>query len=342
MTTYTTDHPEVIEAHNLYAELHNKAEVARQLGISNSKAKRLLKVTKEPTSVENVELPTFPDDDISAEEILDHMGKRFTNRLAYEDSMKWFKVKIKDNKPVGITFIGDPHLGSNGCNIPLLRSDIDTLANTDGVYCVNLGDTADNWSYGNLIRLYAENDVSRKTERRLARWFLEDSGIPWIIWLMGNHDAMDGEFSTYLKTLNAHKIPMADWRAKFMLSFPNDVEIKIDASHNHKGTSIYNRLHGQKRAALWGENADIYVAGHHHNWAMTQEELDDGRVVCLARARGYKWIDEFATRHGFHDNIQGASIMFVIDPLESALTRRIKPFADIEEGAEYLTWKRNR
>ena len=34
--------------------------------------------------------------------------------------------------------------------------------------------------------------------------------------------------------------------------------------------------------------------------------------------------------------------MFVIDPLESALTRRIKPFADIEEGAEYLTWKRNR
>ena len=342
MTTYTTDHPEVIEAHNLYAELHNKAEVARQLGISNSKAKRLLKVTKESTSVKNVELPTFPDDDISAEEILDHMGKRFTNRLAYEDSMKWFKVKIKDDKPVGITFIGDPHLGSNGCNIPLLRSDIDTLANTDGVYCVNLGDTADNWSYGNLIRLYAENDVSRKTERRLARWFLEDSGIPWIIWLMGNHDAMDGEFSTYLKTLNAHKIPMADWRAKFMLSFPNDVEIKIDASHNHKGTSIYNRLHGQKRAALWGEHADIYIAGHHHNWAMTQEELDDGRVVCLARARGYKWIDEFATRHGFHDNIQGASIMFVIDPLESALTRRIKPFADIEEGAEYLTWKRNR
>ena len=75
---------------------------------------------------------------------------------------------------------------------------------------------------------------------------------------------------------------------------------------------------------------------------MTQEELDDGRVVCLARARGYKWIDDFATRHGFNDNIQGASVMFVIDSEEEVLTKRIKPFADISEGAEYLTWKRSK
>ena len=269
---YTHDHPEVIEVKRLFGQLGSKIEVSRQLDISESKVRRLLK--NKDIVTKDIELPTFPDDDISAEEILDHMGKRFNTRLKYEDSIKWFNVKINDKKPIGITFIGDPHLGSNGCNVPLLRSDIDTISNTKGVYCVNLGDTADNWSYGNLIRLYADNDVSRKTERRLARWFLEDAGIPWIVWLMGNHDSMAGEFSTYLKTLNAHQIPMVDWRAKFMLTFPNNSEVRIDASHNHKGTSIYNRLHGQKRAALWGEDADIYIAGHNHNWAMTQEELD--------------------------------------------------------------------
>ena len=338
---YTLDHPEVIETKQLFEELDSKREVARQLDMSESKVHRLLKVVSENVN-EMVELPEFPDDDIPAEEILNHHEERFQKRLRHEESLKWFNVKIKDKKPVGITFVGDPHLGSNSCNVPLLRSDVDIMSNTDGVYCVNLGDTADNWSYGNLVRLYADNDVSRKTERRLARWFLQEAGVPWIVWLMGNHDAMAGEFPTYLKTLNAHQIPMLDWRAKFKLTFPNEREVRIDASHNHKGTSIYNRLHGQKRAALWNENADIYVAGHHHNWAMTQEELDDGRVVCLARARGYKWTDDFTVRHGFHDNVQGASIMFVIDASEESLTKRIKPFSDLEEGAEYLTWKRSR
>ena len=152
---------------------------------------------------------------------------------------------------------------------------------------------------------------------------------------------MHGEFATFLKSENVAQIPMLDWRARFRLVFPTG-EIKIDAAHNHKGTSIYSRLHGQKRAALWDEDADIYVAGHHHTWAITHEELDDSRVVWMARARGYKWLDQFATRHGFHRDEFGATILFVIDPHETHPVRKITAFADLEEGAEFLTWKRNR
>ena len=295
----------------------------------------------EPVADDEVEFPEFADDDISAEEILDHMAKRFNQRHKHDKSLDWFRIGIKSDEPIGLTVVGDPHMGSNGCNIPLLRRDCEIMASTPGVYAINIGDTADNWGYGRLVALYAENDVSRQTERRLARWFLEDAGVPWILWLMGNHDNMHGEFSTYLKTLNAKILPMIDWQAKFRLCFPNGREIKIDAAHNHKGTSIYNRLHGQKRAALWNENADIYVAGHHHNSAITQEELDDGRYVTLARARGYKWIDDHAKVHGFRDNLHGASIMFVIDPKATNPVGLIHPFADIEEGADYLNWKRS-
>ena len=46
------------------------------------------------------------------------------------------------------------------------------------MYAANIGDTVDNWG-GTLTRLYADNDVSRQTERRLACWFLEEAGIPW-------------------------------------------------------------------------------------------------------------------------------------------------------------------
>lgn len=330
-----------------YDSDQNVSAAAASLGIPRSTyrhrlRKALVDSASNPlSSVEMVDLPAFVDSDLDAEEILDHMQRRFEQRLKHEESLNWFKVNINDTDPMGLVVVGDPHLGSNGCNVQLLRSDIDVMCNTPGLYAVNIGDTADNWAYGNLVRLYAENDVSRQTERRLARWFLQDAGIPWIVWLMGNHDTMAGEFSTYLKTINADYLPMVDWRAKFSLTFPNEIEIKIDAAHNHKGTSIYNPLHGQKRAALWNENADIYVAGHHHNWATNQEELDDGRVVTMARARGYKYLDEYAVHHGFYNRQHGASIMFVIDPLSEDPTERIQPFANLKRGAEYLTFRRS-
>jgi len=285
------------------------------------------------------DLPEFPTDDISAEDMLDHLQRRFEKKLAHEDAKTWFKVKIKTNDPVGLAVVGDPHLGTH-CNIPLLRRDVDILKSTEGMLAVNIGDTADNW--GRMVYLYAEDDISRPTERKLARWFLKDAGVPWAVWLHGNHDTMHSEFSTFLKSENVAQIPMIDWRAKFCLTFPGGGEIRVDAAHNHKGTSIYNRLHGQKRAALWDEDADIYVAGHHHTWGLAHEELDDGRVVWMGRARGYKWIDEYATRHNFHRDEHGATILFVIDPGEDNAVRRISAFADLEEGADFLTWKRNK
>jgi len=64
------------------------------------------------------DLPEFPTDDISAEDMLDHLQRRFEKKLAHEDAKTWFKVKIKTNDPVGLAVVGDPHLGTH-CNIPL-------------------------------------------------------------------------------------------------------------------------------------------------------------------------------------------------------------------------------
>jgi len=150
---------------------------------------------------------------------------------------------------------------------------------------------------------------------------------------------MHSEFSTYLRTINVDQIPMIEWRARFKLVFPS-LEIKIDAAHDHKGSSIYNIMHGQKRAALWDEDADIYVAGHRHTWGLSTEEMDDGRVVFFGRARGYKFLDRYAVRHGYHNDKYGATVLFVIDPKDTNPASRIHSFVDLEQGAEYLEWKR--
>jgi len=318
----------------------NASAAARDLDMSPSTFRRRLKAARERNmSAEEkpgVVFPSFPDDDIDAEKILDHMQSRFEKRKALADAQNWFKINEPTDEPIAYSWFGDPHLGSNGCNIGLLRRDIKIIIDTPGMYAANIGDTVDNWG-GHLIRLYADNDVSRQTERRLACWFLEEAGIPWRVWLEGNHDHMDVALTAYLRGINANRIPMLDWRAKFRVCFPNGVEIRIDASHDHKGHSMWNPLHGQKRAASLDERADLYIAGHKHNAAIAQQEMPGSWIANFARARGYKYVDDYATRGQFHQQTYGASIVSVFDPTADSPLNRVQLFADVAAGARYLT-----
>ena len=49
-----------------------------------------------------------------------------------------------------------------------------------------------------------------------------------------------------------------------------------------------------------------------------------------------------AAVHGFRNHEYEATILFVIDPKADKPTTRIQAFADLEEGADYLKWKRSR
>ena len=82
--------------------------------------------------------------------------------------------------------------------------------------------------------------------------------------------------------------------------------------------------------------ADINVAKHHQTWALARGEDSTGHVIKLARCRGCKWHDEFGYRHCYTEENYGSSINFVID-LAAAPNDSIKPFADLDEGAEFLT-----
>ena len=90
------------------------------------------------------------------------------------------------------------------------------------------------------------------------------------------------------------------------------------------------------------EATDLIIAGHHHTWAHKAKEMPDGRVVQLVRARGYKFLDTHAARWQFAEQQNGASIVTILNPLSDSPTERVKVFADVEAGADYLGYLRNR
>ena len=85
----------------------------------------------------------------------------------------------------------------------------------------------------------------------------------------------------------------------------------------------------------------IYLAGHRHTWGLMSTEMQ-GRVAWMCRARGFKDFDEYETVKGFEVQRLGHTITAVFKPDAVSETGFINCFAEPQEAAEFLTYKRGR
>ena len=206
---------------------------------------------------------------------------------------------------------------------------------TPGLYAANLGDTSNNWA-GPLIRKYADESISKKSERAAIKWFLAEAGLTWLVWLMGNHDAWD-HGDELIRQMDVHnRVPMLDWEARFKIITPAG-EFKIHAAHDFPGSSMNNPTHANVRAMrTLGSDADLYICGHRHTFGLQQIEVPEtGRCPVMARAAGYKTGDEYARRKGFPEATEGQSVLTIFDP-SAGPAGRVMAFADIQQGAKVL------
>jgi hypothetical protein len=323
----------------------NADAAARALGIGHATMQHTLKIAKQrgigvDVETEDLIFPNLPASELSAEELIEQAAVRFERHRDARDARRWMEIKVKSNKPIGVCFMGDPHIDNNGCNWPLLRRDIKLLEDTPGMFAVNIGDLTDNW-VGRLVRLYADQEMSKKQAWKLAKYLLRDCKIKWLCHLLGNHDAWND--GPYLIKANAQPmVPVEDWQSRFQIVFPNEQRVRVHAAHDFPGNSIWNPQHGPQKAAMLLEQADIFACGHKHTWAVNEgENAQRDFVYWLIRARGYKFIDHYADQLGYGSQKFGASITAVIDPTVEG-PRRIRCFPDLEEASEFLTWKRAR
>lgn len=324
---------------------HDKSvrATAAALGLPRAALALSLKTYPDPTQ-NGLEFPDFPISEFPIERIIDTMKERNKLRKDSYAAHTWFPIKVKDKRPIGIMWFGDPHIDDDGCDWTLLSKHIE-LCKRPGVYGVNIGDSTNNWA-GRLVKKYADQETSAKTASRLAEWFMLDAGITWLIWLLGNHDEWgDGAaiLGQMAKRHGTQKLVLHDWEARFSLNFPNGQKINIWAAHDFPGDSMWNPLHGPVKAARFGPDVHLLVCGHKHNWGVSQWELaDKGTSPVMIRTRGYKFNDDYARRIGKTEQDSGSSIFTIINPQCSFEGGRIIPFVDVEAGADYLQFLRSR
>ena len=131
---------EVLEADNEHKSRH---DAAKSLGLSyatfNARLycarERLPDLTKEP----EFEVPDLPSEELPIEELIEYKRKRFRTRKKATDAHEWVDVKVNIDGPVGILWMGDPHIDDNHCDWEKLYSDVELIkSNTAILYLDSL------------------------------------------------------------------------------------------------------------------------------------------------------------------------------------------------------------
>lgn len=309
---------------NFRRDLRTEQKRVRDKSVKIAKAK-----------AEAVKLPKFPRKNQKIETIIKRLAADSSLEAKRQKAERWFRIYINDKKPIAILNFGDPHLGTH-TDWERLKKDVAHCATVPGLYGLNMGDTTNNW-VGRLMRQYAEEDISKHTERRLAKWFLADAGIIWLAWLMGNHDEWN-EGAEILRLMNIHnKVPMLDWQARFELVFPNKKKIRVHCAHDFPGHSMWNPTHGPARQPrMNGSDADLYVGAHRHMWGLQQFEITErDKCPVFVRVAGYKKRDKYAQGKGYEESTYGHSVLTIFDPNASP-AGRVLAFADVDQGVRVL------
>jgi hypothetical protein len=295
----------------------------------------------EPVENADYSFTPLPEDDVSIEELVEQRKRKFAHKREYEEASKLIPIRIKINGPIGLLHFGDPHVDDDGTDIEALERHTDLCNRTPGLFACNVGDTTNNW-VGRLARLYGEQATSAAQAWRLAEWFI--GRCSWLYMISGNHDAWSGSGDPIKWIAKQQNALYKSSEARIALKFPNGREVRVNARHDHSGSSIWNPAHGPMKAAMLGTRDHIYVAGHKHESAYSVlKDPISGITMHLMKVASYKVYDRYAKERGFRDNALSPCGLTVINPLLPAdHPDMVKVWWEPEEGAEYLTWLRNR
>ena len=274
-------------------------------------------------------------------DLIENRIKKYALKRDAKNAGNLINVKINVDGPVGIAHFGDPHIDDDGTNIAELLMHADLIQKTDGMFGGNIGDNQNNW-IGRLARLYGEQSTSAKESWRLTEHFI--SKVDWLYLVGGNHDAWSGPGDPLEWMCSQSNGVFSNNGVRMNLIFPNKKKVRINARHNFTGHSMWNTAHGLVKAIQMGWRDHILTAGHTHvSGYQVLKDPSSGLISHALRIASYKEMDKYADDKGLPDQNIFKCPVTIIDPQYADNDPRlITTIFEPNEGAEYLTWKRNR
>ena len=241
------------------------------------------------------------------------------------------EITINDDKPIGIAFWGDWHLGSRGLDYEQFDKDRETIKSTDGLYFIGMGDYKDNNS-AYVTKSSNENSISQSMQDLLVCKMMEEVKEKVIALIRGCHDDWDKKLGD--KDFTEELCRITDsinlWHGGKVTINLGDETYKVFARHKYKNESSLNTTNAQRNMLNDSGAVDVAALGHKHFPDM--QMLDRmGQKVIYIRSGSYKKYDEFGQKLAGYEGKKSVPLV-VIFPNE----HKVVPFQELEDGITYL------
>lgn len=269
----------------------------------------------------------------SIEEYLEHLIKHQEEQQKFDDRQTSVTIDIDDDKPIGIVFTGDWHVGGLYTAHKEMLRDFRTMKETEGLYNITMGDYGDNYNQNSHKGgMFEQIENPDRQKELILYFFTKFLGEKNLAVLKGNHDNWSyretGEdFVKYI----AREIesPYLWYGGEINIRLGNQV-YKIIARHSYIGSSALNTTNSQRR--LFDETqGDIIALGHLH-FNESHAKTKAGKDTVWIRTGSYKITDDYTqwAVGGAKGDIRQPMVILFPDQ------KKIIDFRDMYDGIPYL------
>jgi hypothetical protein len=249
-------------------------------------------------------------------------------------------VRIETDRPIGIAFVADLHIGGMGTDHKAIRRDLALITSCSHLKVVLGGDAVDNYVLSKLAHAARDEGatppiVQWSLFRHVVLELLESKSL--IAVGDGNHNAWTRRAAGIDGTLAAlHGLPaIYTGEGGFIDLTIGQQEYVIYRKHRPPMSSRYNPTHAARQALRFGtvngagKLPDVVVVEHQHEPSIeTAPMLGAERV--FVRTGSYKVKDGHAAEFGFQSHIGTPVVVF------NPWRRQMVGFASLRTAIEYL------
>jgi len=250
----------------------------------------------------------------------------------FDDRQTEVNITIDDDKPIGLVFSGDWHIGGLYTDHEMMLEDFRTYRDTDGLYVVGMGDYTDNYITRSHPGGMFDQIITPDNQREICEYLIDEYlADRLLVMLKGNHDNWElketGEdFVKYLARKAG--VPYLWYGGEITLEL-GGVEYKIHAHHSYRYNSSLNTTNSQ-RNLFANTHADIIALGHlHYNEVHAKSSANKDTV--WMRTGSYKITDDYSQWIGAF-RADARSPLAILFPG----VKKIVPFRDYRDGIDYL------
>jgi hypothetical protein len=252
------------------------------------------------------------------------------------------RLRIDSDRPVGIVFAADLHLGGRGTDHPAVMrwlKRFEASGETErhgGLFCYLGGDVVDNYVIPKLAHAARDGhvvppDAQWELVRYLIERLLATEGLLCVG--TGNHDAWTHRMAGIDGHLSALRdLPLLyTGEGGYLDLSVGDYTWTIYRKHRPGFSSRYNPSHAARQALRFSTRlADIVVIEHQHEPSVEKAPMF-GKPRIFIRTGTAKVSDTHAEEFGFNHSLF-ATPTVVLDPRTGIAT----PFFDMEEALAFL------